>query len=456
MVSRTDDLSSHGQSAFGMVENKCYDCSARAIYDEIGDPKSGYYESKKIVNDNPKKYVSQYCLITIVIITAVIVATLIVGVLSSCINFSLEIDELKSVAHNSPNWSSIQQLDSTLSLINASLETFHQGVSNNQLLTDNRIQQLNSVLDSALALIQNFNASVENFHLGVSQNQQSTDIMIQELNSVLLEVIEAIALPSCSALPNTFLSGYYWVRTNQNSSAVRVYCDTTGDCANKTGNGWMRVANLDLSDPNQECPSELNPQNNSNIRTCIRPTVNGGQTSIYFSSNGQTYSKVCGKVIAYQSGYINAFRPYYSSGGSVGLDGYFVDGVVLTHGDVPRKHIWTFAGTRDELVTHSWSGCTCLRPTSFVPPPPFFIGNDYFCDAGSRDHYEFIFYTDPLWDGAGCESPRSTEFNNTCCSFNNPPWFYKQLPQPTADPVEMRLCQSSTAIQLHSYEIYVH
>ncbi len=34
-----------------------------------------------------------------------------------------------------------------------------------------------------------------------------------------------------------------------------------------------------------------------------------------------------------------------------------------------------------------------------------------------------IFYNeDPLWDGAGC-GPLNT--------FNNPPWFYKELPEPT-------------------------
>ena len=48
---------------------------------------------------------------------------------------------------------------------------------------------------------------------------------------------------------------------------------------------------------------------------------------------------------------------------------------------------------------------------------------------------QYIFYpVDPLWDGAGCGS------TSTCCSFNNPPWFCKQLPQPTTDDIELRLC----------------
>ena len=66
-----------------------------------------------------------------------------------------------------------------------------------------------------------------------------------------------------------------------------------------------------------------------------------------------------------------------------------------------------------------------------------------------------VFYgADPLWDGAGCES------RNSCCNFNTPPWFYKQLPQPTTDDIEMRVCSdernSSEDVAIEMIEIYVH
>ena len=50
-----------------------------------------------------------------------------------------------------------------------------------------------------------------------------------------------------------------------------------------------------------------------------------------------------------------------------------------------------------------------------------------------------------LWDGADC----------LCC--NNPPWFYKQLPQPTTDDIEMRVCKdgSDENIAITEIEIYV-
>ena len=47
-----------------------------------------------------------------------------------------------------------------------------------------------------------------------------------------------------------------------------------------------------------------------------------------------------------------------------------------------------------------------------------------------------VFYPDdPLWDGEDCSS------SSSCCSFNNPPYFTKQLPSPTSDPIEARLCR---------------
>ena len=63
-----------------------------------------------------------------------------------------------------------------------------------------------------------------------------------------------------------------------------------------------------------------------------------------------------------------------------------------------------------------------------------------------------VFYgDDPLWDGAGC-GPL-----NTCCSFNRPPWFYKQLPHPTTSDIEMAVCRdfSDEDIAIETVEIYV-
>ena len=133
----------------------------------------------------------------------------------------------------------------------------------------------------------------------------------------------------------------------------------------------------------------------------------------------------------------------------------YVDGVSLTHGR-PRQHIWTFAAAQDETTTNPHTKCPCtnINIASSATPPPAFVGNDYFCDTGSSSAYTNKFYSgDPLWDGAGC-GPQST-----CCSFNNPPWFYKQLPQPATDDMEMRVCRSTNSsnedISIEMFDIYI-
>ena len=65
-----------------------------------------------------------------------------------------------------------------------------------------------------------------------------------------------------------------------------------------------------------------------------------------------------------------------------------------------------------------------------------FVGNDYSCDTSNHgtSWINGHFYgDDPLWDGAGCG------VTGTCCSFNTPPWFMKQLPSST-DPIELHNC----------------
>ena len=72
---------------------------------------------------------------------------------------------------------------------------------------------------------------------------------------------------SCSSLPLSSPSGYYWV-TASNGSAVRVYCDMTRSCGGFTG-GWTRVAHLDMTDSRQQCPSEFKQHNHAFIRACV-------------------------------------------------------------------------------------------------------------------------------------------------------------------------------------------
>ena len=82
------------------------------------------------------------------------------------------------------------------------------------------------------------------------------------------------------------------------------------------------------------------------------------------------------------------------------------------------------------------------------------MGEDYFCESGhnSNEGIRYIFYPDdPLWDGDGC----IVDPSNTCCSFNNPPYFTKQLPSPTTDDIEARLCSDLFGNPIEFIELYV-
>ena len=206
------------------------------------------------------------------------------------------------------------------------------------------------------------------------------------------------------------------------------------------------MAELDMTNSSQQCPSALRQRNDSNICTC--GTDSGRDcSSVIFPTNSLSYSKVCGKVRAYQVGSPDDFDVSNRND----IDTLYLDGVSLTHG-TPRQHIWSFAASLDEVgVNH----CLCINrdQASSATRPPAFVGDDYFCDTGSSGSFDFqTFYSDdPLWDGAGC-GPL-----NDCC--NNPPWFYKQLPQATIDSIEMRVCSNESTdnedIAIELIEIYV-
>ena len=157
---------------------------------------------------------------------------------------------------------------------------------------------------------------------------------------------------------------------------------------------------------------------------------------------------MCGRIVAYQVGAAQAFQGFHFS--QQDLDGYYVDGISITHGQSPRQHIWTFVTALGEGF-HLTSVCPChgngATLDRFVPS---FIGEDFFCDTGERGGQvtaNNFYANDPLWDGQGCGG------NSTCCDYNNPPWFCKQLPQPTTDDVELRLCDAKLPEDDSPFEI---
>ena len=143
----------------------------------------------------------------------------------------------------------------------------------------------------------------------------------QNISTLLPEVVHCM-LPdctpdhpanSCAELAEQepdIPSGNYWI-LNSTQSPVLVFCEM-GEVfpasLNVTG-GWVRVANLNMTDPNQQCPGNLNLSYTSPIRLCGRRT-DSSCDSVTFTTYGVQYRQVCGRVRGYQFGSPDAFTQW--------------------------------------------------------------------------------------------------------------------------------------------------
>lgn len=209
--------------------------------------------------------------------------------------------------------------------------------------------------------------------------------------------------------------------------------------------GWTRVAYLNMSQPGANCPQGLFTRTEAGLTLCGRtptnlmaPTPhNGGCHGTAFSTLGLQYSRVCGQIRGYQYGTPDSFH-YYSINKILTVDDAYVDGVSITHGSQPRKHIWTYVTGLNLQWSDNSYVCPCNNVSSQVPVPPY-VGNDYYCETGDNDKsccsFTSLYSNDPLWDGQQCIGEEAP-----CCTNPNMPWFNKTLDKPTSDDIELRVC----------------
>ncbi len=225
------------------------------------------------------------------------------------------------------------------------------------------------------------------------------------------------------------------------------------------GDGWRRVVFLNMSDPNETCPSKWT-LNAAPVRGCGRSSSGRlSCDSVVYPVRGQAYSSVCGTILAYHKGVALRFGAIWGNGQNTTEDAY-VSGVSVTHGPPgARQHIWTFAGALNE-VDFSFIGkynCPCSNINVTWPYQlPAFIGSNYFCDTGNhgRGYNDSAFYqNDVLWNGSGCGS------TSTCCEFSSPPWFSRSLTNFTREDLEIRICGYSESYRedkiISLMEVYV-
>ena len=154
--------------------------------------------------------------------------------------------------------------------------------------------------------------------------------------------------------------------------------------SNCDGKGhWMRVGYINVSEPCATCPPglTLHQYDNINHGLCSRPVSSSGSSaSIFFSTYGVIYNKVCGQVIGHQYGSPDGFPP--DLGGYVlvnnpNIDNIYVNGVSITYDSNPRKHVWTLgvgvvaddANPRQDIILTQDMGylsCRCFDPKVWV------------------------------------------------------------------------------------------
>ena len=204
-----------------------------------------------------------------------------------------------------------------------------------------------------------------------------------------------------------------------------------------TSSDWRRVAYINMTDPEAECPSGLNEVSNSDTgqRACGRSvdgagaaaTAPGGCSSVTFPVK-TTYSHVCGYARGYQYRSMDAFwqSPIRT------IDDAYVDGLSITQGN-PRKHLWTLAAGHSELVGLLDVRCPRDRDPFDFTRVPDFVGNNFYCEAGFTSNAEMrIAWEDPLWDGQHCVSSTA----QSCSRYG---WFHRDI-IPSQKDIEVRWC----------------
>ena len=237
-------------------------------------------------------------------------------------------------------------------------------------------------------------------------------------------------------------SGYYRINNNQwtycNMTEIAITAGDfiptcTGDfiptCAG-VGGGWRRIINIDIS-AGDDCPSGWRKDTYSGVSFCrVVDDTRSACYSAYFSTNGKSYQRVCGRARGYHKGHASGFNPYHNRGQTI--DGYYASGLMITYGS-PRQHIWTYVIGR--LDNHISTCCNCPCTVGGGSAPPSFVGANYYCESGAANvtSTSAYYFNDPLWDGSGC-------ITSNCCATPTQPWFYSELSGTTTSNIEARIC----------------
>ncbi len=134
---------------------------------------------------------------------------------------------------------------------------------------------------------------------------------------------------------------------------------------------------LDMTDDRSWCPRTLRQRINSNKRTCIIKSNSASFSHVSFSNDAIKYSKVCGKIIAYQFSSTDAFLRTSS------IVSLYVDGVRLVSLMEVQDNTsgLLLIILMNLFISPRVTACRCTKSNQVNGgrDPPAFVGNDYFC-----------------------------------------------------------------------------
>ena len=221
------------------------------------------------------------------------------------------------------------QLQTTAELVylKTSLNT---SLSQHQLQTTAELAHLKTSLNTSLSQHQ-LQTTAELAHLktslntSLSQHQQQTTAELAHLKTSLNSKLDSLMATAAHLSSDhqdiqTNISDVQCMDTQQRlHDNLTHQLETIKDClkcpsvysCGGTG-GWRRVFYLDMTDPHTTCPSGWNMTGYSK-RTCGRNSTGYGTcSSATFPVCGGEYSRVCGRIKAYQWGATIAFVSYHS------------------------------------------------------------------------------------------------------------------------------------------------
>ena len=200
-------------------------------------------------------------------------------------------------------------------------------------------------------------------------------------------------------------SGYY--RTNDTQWT---YCDMVAtSCLAGVGGGCIQIVNFNIT-TGDECPTGWRTRaiNVCSIVGNMDPTCD----STYFSTNGASYRRLCGRARRYQKGLTYGLNGYENRDQTT-IDDTYADCLSITYGN-SHHHILSYVAGRYDNLTETIRNCPCAVDGG--PVPPSFAGNNYYCETGAADTQDRNTYylNDPLWDGFGC-------ITSNCCNNTTQP-----------------------------------